>query len=171
MLKMFRERSSARTGDAFLTMMWNSSSADMMDEQRQNPEAAPAVDPYALLTEHGALDAPSPHLIVQLGQRMTGADAFLLTMPHIGLVAGTEHLAVEVDGSAYRALEAAEVIHLANAGRATGTGYLTYAAVPVRGVNDIQIGTLVSLYRDDRPVSEKEISALKSLASAASGLR
>jgi len=137
-----------------------------MDDPRDHNEADSFPEPRISWTGHDALAVSSPQQIVDLGGRVSGADVFLVAIPKAGVFVGSEYA-----DAGNRSLGAAEVAQLANGTIAAEAGYQTFTAVPIRDANDAQIGTIVTLYRDDREMSDEDISTLKLLASAASTAR
>jgi len=137
-----------------------------MDDPRDHTEAGSPPEPRISWTGQEALAASSPQQIVDLGGHVSGADAFLVAIPSAGVFVGSAH-----GDAGHRSLGAAEVAQLTNGSIAVEAGYQTFTAVPIRDASDAQIGTIVTLYRDDREMSDEEISTLKLLASAASNAR
>lgn len=165
MLKIFREPNFARSGDPLLTMMWDLPCLDMMDGTRDHNTADPSPESRISWTGYD-LAVSSPQQIVDLGGRVSGADVFLVAIPKAGVFVGSEY-----GDAGNRSLGAAHVAQLANGTIAAEAGYQTFTAVPIRDADDAQIGTIVTLYRDDREMSDEDISTLKLLASAASTAR
>lgn len=137
-----------------------------MDDPRNHIEAGSFPEPCISWMGHDALALSSPQQIVDLGGRVSGADVFLVAIPKAGVFVGSAYR-----NAATRSLGAAEVAQLSNGAIAADAGYHTFTAVPIRDANDTQIGTIVTLYRDDREMSDEDISTLKLLASAASNAR
>lgn len=137
----------------------------MMDGTRDHNRTDPS--PESRISWKGYdLAASSPQQIVDLGSRVSGADVCLVAIPKSGVFVGSEY-----GDAGNRSLGAAEVAQLANGTIAAEAGYHTFTAVPIRDADDVQIGAIVTLYRDDREMSDEDISTLKLLASAASTAR
>lgn len=153
-------------------MLWETSSVEMMDNPYETHALGYHADAHTASALQGLFSISSPRQLVEFGQRTSGADVVLLVMPETEVFVGTEYRAAKaIGGAIYRSMETGEVDLLSNRTCAAEAGYQTYVAAPVRSADATQIGTIVMLYRDDRPVSDKDISTLKLLASAASSAR